>query len=241
MSKFLQQEITNSKKKLIKNKNMGNVFTHISKPENTQIQNSILRGEILRFSLMNEDVNNCLADIKNSNPKYLKLIVDIISVSMTKLSGYDIEVSLSLLLKQVCKASYSNHEALDFTEAVLESVDTLTSKCYLNSLSGGVLLNNNLKKQFKASISFLKYVVGSLSTASDLSKQSTFMNAIKVLINENVDYKKIELLPKLKYVLDGAYKTNYNLDINDILYGSIPVSEIEECISSKNFNRLVSI
>ena len=81
-----------------------------------KIQASIERGDILRYSLFVKDVKENIDSLKNSNPKYLSLILKIIQISITQLQGTDIIVPLNVLLPQLNQASYYNHEALDFTE-----------------------------------------------------------------------------------------------------------------------------
>ena len=192
-----------------------------------EIQASIMRGELLRYSLYIKDVKENLDNLKQSNIKYLGLVLKIIQVSITSLQGLDIVVPLKVLLSQVNEASYYNQEALDFTQEVLDSVDILTAKYYLAHLAAGILNNKNLKQQFKATIPFVKYIVNSLSKDSNnLQRQKEFMNAVKILINEKADSQKIAILPKLKYLADTNFDDNYELNVVDVVYGKESVEDL---------------
>lgn len=192
-----------------------------------EIQASIMRGELLRYSLYIKDVKENLDNLKQSNIKYLGLVLKIIQVSITPLQGLDIVVPLKVLLSQVNEASYYNQEALDFTQEVLDSVDILTAKYYLAHLAAGILNNKKLKQQFKATIPFVKYIVNSLSKdSSNLQRQKEFMNAIKILINEKADSQKIAILPKLKYLADTNFDDNYKLNVVDVVYGKESVEDL---------------
>lgn len=192
-----------------------------------EIQASIIRGELLRYSLYIKDVKENLDNLKQSNIKYLGLVLKIIQVSITPLQGLDIVVPLKVLLSQVNEASYYNQEALDFTQEVLDSVDILTAKYYLAHLAAGILNNKKLKQQFKATIPFVKYIVNSLSKASsNLQRQKEFMNAVKILINEKADSQKIAILPKLKYLADTNFDDNYELNVVDVVYGKESVEDL---------------
>lgn len=192
-----------------------------------EIQASIMRGELLRYSLYIKDVKENLDNLKQSNIKYLGLVLKIIQVSITPLQGLDIVVPLKVLLSQVNEASYYNQEALDFTQEVLDSVDILTAKYYLAHLAAGILNNKKLKQQFKATIPFVKYIVNSLSKdSSNLQRQKEFMNAVKILINEKADSQKIAILPKLKYLVDTNFDDNYELNVVDVVYGKESVEDL---------------
>lgn len=192
-----------------------------------EIQASIMRGELLRYSLYIKDVKENLDSLKQSNIKYLGLVLKIIQVSITPLQGLDIVVPLKVLLSQVNEASYYNQEALDFTQEVLDSVDILTAKYYLAHLAAGILNNKKLKQQFKATIPFVKYIVNSLSKdSSNLQRQKEFMNAVKILINEKADSQKIAILPKLKYLADTNFDDNYELNVVDVVYGKESVEDL---------------
>lgn len=192
-----------------------------------EIQASIMRGELLRYSLYIKDVKENLDNLKQSNIKYLGLVLKIIQISITSLQGLDIVVPLKVLLSQVNEASYYNQEALDFTQEVLDSVDILTAKYYLAHLAAGILNNKNLKQQFKATIPFVKYIVNSLSKdSSNLQRQKEFMKAVKILINEKADSQKIAILPKLKYLADTNFDDNYELNVVDIVYGKESVEDL---------------
>ena len=192
-----------------------------------EIQASIMRGELLRYSLYIKDVKENLDNLKQSNIKYLGLVLKIIQVSITPLQGLDIVVPLQVLLSQVNEASYYNQEALDFTQEVLDSVDILTAKYYLAHLAAGILNNKKLKQQFKATIPFVKYIVNSLSKdSSNLQRQKEFMNAVKILINEKADSQKIAILPKLKYLADTNFDDNYELNVVDVVYGKESVEDL---------------
>lgn len=192
-----------------------------------EIQASIMRGELLRYSLYIKDVKENLDNLKQSNIKYLGLVLKIIQVSITPLQGLDIVVPLKVLLSQVNEASYYNQEALDFTQEVLDSVDILTAKYYLAHLAAGILNNKKLKQQFKATIPFVKYIVNSLSKdSSNLQRQKEFMNAVKFLINEKADSQKIAILPKLKYLADTNFDDNYELNVVDVVYGKESVEDL---------------
>lgn len=192
-----------------------------------EIQASIMRGELLRYSLYIKDVKENLDNLKQSNIKYLGLVLKIIQVSITPLQGLDIVVPLKVLLSQVNEASYYNQEALDFTQEVLDSVDILTAKYYLAHLAAGILNNKKLKQQFKATIPFVKYIVNSLSKdSSNLHRQKEFMNAVKILINEKADSQKIAILPKLKYLADTNFDDNYELNVVDVVYGKESVEDL---------------
>ena len=159
----LSQKVTSPlKQKLKESTNMTNTVGHKSSYVNSEIHNSIMRGELLRYSLHLKEVKKHLDSLKKSNPKYLDLIVKILSIASQDLPAIDIELrgyTLDSLLGQLNSASYNNQEALDFTMEILNIVDILTAKYYLAHLSGGILLNDNLKKQFKAAIPFLKSVL----------------------------------------------------------------------------------
>lgn len=192
-----------------------------------EIQASIMRGELLRYSLYIKDVKENLDNLKQSNIKYLGLVLKIIQVSIIPLQGLDIVVPLKVLLSQVNEASYYNQEALDFTQEVLDSVDILTAKYYLAHLAAGILNNKKLKQQFKATIPFVKYIVNSLSKdSSNLQRQKEFMNAVKILINEKADSQKIAILPKLKYLADTNFDDNYELNVVDVVYGKESVEDL---------------
>ena len=62
-----------------------------------EIQASIMRGELLRYSLYIKDVKENLDNLKQSNIKYLGLVLKIIQVSITPLQGLDIVVPLKFL------------------------------------------------------------------------------------------------------------------------------------------------
>ena len=89
------------------------------------------------------------------------------------------------MLSQFKDASFYNQEALDFTWEVLNQADTLTSKYYLSTFAAGPISNTNLKKQFKATIPLIKYVLSTLNNSNDLTKSKNFINAVKILVNEN--------------------------------------------------------
>lgn len=200
-----------------------------------KIQASVLRGELLRYSLFSKEVKENVVSLKKSNPKYLQLIVDIIKISMTQLNGVDVIVPLKVLLPQLNEASFYNHEALDFTVEVLDNADILTAKYYLSYLAAGILSNKELKKQFCAAIPFVKYIVSSLPKNSDtnLARQIEFMNALKVIINKNASSEKIAILPKLKYLADMNFDNGFELDVVDILYGKNSVSDLIEFYERK--------
>lgn len=193
---------------------------------NTEIQNSIVRGNLLRYALYMDCVKENLDSLKKSNPKYLPLIDRIIQTSITPLPALDVDVPLGKILNKINEASYNNCEALDFTQEVLKRADILTSKYYLAHLSGSILENKDVKKQFKASIPFVKYILASLKKTSDISAQSDFMNAVKILINPKADAEKIALLPKLKYIADSDKKNNHTIDVTKIIYSKTPVQEL---------------
>ena len=201
-----------------------------------EIQASIMRGELLRYSLYIKDVRENLDNLKQANIKYLDLVLKIIQISITQLQGLDIVVPLKVLLSQVKEASYYNQEALDFTQEVLDSVDILTAKYYLAHLAAGILNNKKLKQQFKATIPFVKYIVNSLSKdSSNLQRQKEFMNAIKILINEKADSQKIAILPKLKYLADTNFEDNYELNVVDIVFGK---ESVEDLLSQYNTHKI---
>lgn len=195
------------------------------KTDNVQI--SIMRGNLLRYSMLVKEVRENIDSLKKSNPRYLSLILKIIQISTTQLQGTDIIVPLNILLPQLNKASFYNHEALDFTGEVLEYVDILTAKYYLSHLSAGILEREELKEQFKATIPFVKAIVASLpKNNEDLSRQKELMNAIKVLINAKADPKRIKILPKLKYLADSNLNADYELNIVDIIYGNTSIEDL---------------
>lgn len=229
----LSQKITSPIKKNFKeNANMTSTIAGgKSFYVNSEIHNSIMRGEILRYSQYLKEVRKYLNSLKQSNPKYLDLLVKILCIATQELPALDVELrgyTFESLLEQFNSASYNNHEALDFTIEILNVVDVLTAKYYLAHLSGGILLNNNLKKQFKASIPFIKIVYNSLEDSLDLTKQVNFMNAIKIIINEKADSEKIALLPRIKYLVDKVSKNNHPIDVTTFIYSKEKITNIDE-------------
>lgn len=231
MAKLSEKVTSPLKKKLKTNKNMTTTIGHKQTNVNPEIQTSILKGELLRYAQYFEEVQNNIKGLRLSNPKYLELALKIIEISITKLPVLDIEIKgdvLSNLLSQFNNASFNNQEALDFTLEVLNSADTLTSKYYLAHLAGGIIENTKIKRQFKAAVPFVKYILASLNETTDLTKQINFMNAVKILINEKADYKKIELLPKIKYTVDNISKRkNYQIDITRLIYHRTSSKKVE--------------
>ena len=212
--------------------NMTAPISHKKEYVSDEIQNSIMRGELLRLSLFIDAVKDNLKELKTSNPKYLKLYVDIIKLSIKPLPVIDIDLPLDILLKQLPKASFENQEALDFTSEVLNLADPLTAKYYLAHLAGGILENLNLKKQFRASIPFVKYITSKAPDNYDLERQKNFMNAVKYLINEKADSRKIELLPRIKYAIDNITKKDYKIDAVKIIYSKAPIKRIKQNIET---------
>lgn len=230
MTKLSQKVTSPLKKKFKNNNNMTSTIGHDVGVVNSEIKNSILRGELLRYAQYVDEVKSNLADLKQSNPKYLELAVRIIEISITELPALDIDLMGSVLnniLSQFKEASFNNQEALDFTQEVLNLADILTTKYYLAHLAGGILENTNLKKQFKASIPFIKYILASLNETLDLTKSKNFMNAVKILVNEKADYRKIELLPKIKYTVDNISRKNYSIDVTKLIYHKISAKKVE--------------
>ena len=196
-----------------------------------EVRVSVMRGEFIRYSQFLDSVKDNLQELKKSNPKYMGLILEIIELSLTPLNGTDIDVPLDKLLVQLCKASYEHHEALDFTQEVLNIADSLTSKIYLAYLSDCILENYNLKSQFKAAIPCIKYMLGATSNSVSLDKQIEFINALKLIINEKADAEKIAILPKIKYMMDNARNKNYTIDASEIIYNRLPAKELLEHIA----------
>ena len=232
MTKLKEKVSSPIKREYKTDTNMTVPISHKKEHLNNEIQNSIMRGELLRLSLYIDAVKENLKELKTSNPKYLKLFVDIIKLSINPLPVIDVDLPLDVLLKQLPQASFENQEALDFTQEVLNLADPLTSKYYLAHLTGGILQNLNLKKQFKASIPFVKYIATKSPDNHDLERQKNFMNAIKYLINEKADAKKIELLPRIKYALDNITKKDYEIDAIKIIYSKAPIKRIKQNIEA---------
>ena len=171
MTKLKEKVSSPIKREYKTDTNMTVPISHKKEHLNNEIQNSIMRGELLRLSLYIDAVKENLKELKTSNPKYLKLFVDIIKLSINPLPVIDVDLPLDVLLKQLPQASFENQEALDFTQEVLNLADPLTSKYYLAHLTGGILQNLNLKKQFKASIPFVKYIATKSPDNHDLERQ----------------------------------------------------------------------
>lgn len=195
--------------------------------QDIEIKNSIMRGELLRYSNFLPSVKFNLKNLKESNPKYLELAVKIIGISVKPIKGIDLEVPLNILLSQFKEASYGNQEALDFTWELLNQADTLTSKYYLSALAAGAILDNSLKQQFKAAIPFIKYIIPSYANNENLSNQKEFLNAISIIINPKADAEKIKLLPKIKYILDNITKDEHIIDVAKIIYSNTPADVIK--------------
>ena len=238
--KELKKQVTTSIKSRFKlNPNMTSTFKDNKPDIDVKIQNSINRGELLRYSNFIPSVKFNIKELKTSNPKYLELAVKIIKISIIPLDGIDLEVPLNILLSQFKDASFNNQEALDFSWEILNQVDTLTAKYYLSTLAAGAISNSNLKRQFKATIPFIKYIIPTLKNSTDLTKQKNFINAIATLINENADPEKIQLLPKIKYVIDSISNQNHIIDVTKIIYSNVSANEINQklnMLSKENIN-----
>ena len=59
------------------------------------------------------------------------------------------------------------------------------------------------------------------------------MKAVKILINSKADPKRIEILPKLKYLADTNLNTDYELNIIDIVYGNTSIEDLINQVSQK--------
>lgn len=237
------KELKKAVTSLIKSKfnqklNVTNSIKQEKSELSVEINNSIMRGELLRYSTFVPSVKFNLKSLKESNPKYLELAVKMIETSIKPLNGIDLEVPLNILLNQFKEASYDNQEALDFSWELINQADTLTSKYYLSALAAGPISNKDLKVQFTATIPFIKYILPSYSQNNDLSEQKKFLKAISILINEKADAKKIKLLPKIKYVIDNITKTEHIIDIVKIIYSKTPVDVIINNINSLTKEKL---
>jgi len=227
---------TSKDSKFRSSKNMTKDFRHVSPAFEPEVNPSLSRGELLRFAVVIPEVQECLKDLKASNPMYLDLLVQVIRTSITPNQNIDInmcdssrgESVLALLLKQFNDVSYNNTEVLDFTQEVLNCSDNLTSKYYLAHLAAGTMSNQNLKAQFKAAIPFVKSLVSATlySDSDDLTSQKNFMMGIKLIINEKADVNKIALLPKLKQIVDTSSKKEHNIDIVKFIYSKASLARI---------------
>lgn len=206
--------------------------------KDSEIKNSIMRGELLKYSQLVPSVKFNLKNLKESNPKYLELAVKIIEISTKPIKGIDLEVPLNMLLSQFKEASYENQEALDFSWDLLTQADLLTSKYYLSALAAGAIVNKALKDQFKAAIPFIKYIIPSYTNNEDLSKQKEFLNALSIIINDKADAEKIKLLPRIKYILDNITKDEYVIDVAKIIYSNIPAEVIKNNINALTKEKL---
>jgi len=230
-----QHQTSPLKSNLNTSKHMTSTIGHDVVYHNSEIQNSINRGNLLRYTQFVKEVRDSISSLKKTNPKYLELLIKIIDLSITELPVLDINLRgmvLTDLLLSVSRASFSNHEALDFTAEVLKHADILTSKYYLAYVSQGILENNKLKKQFKASISCLKYVFAAIKDGENLAKQRQFLGIIQLLINESADAEKIALLPKIKYTVDKVSKNNHSIDVRALIYAKTPINIIEDRIET---------
>lgn len=227
----LKQNVTSSIK-IKSNKNVSSPIANNKDISLTEVERSILRGNLLRYSQYIDAVKNNIKDLKNSNPKYLKLIADIIELSIANNSVIDIDIPLEILLAKFSSLSFNNQEALDFTKEVLFYADEITSKYYLSVISGQIIDDLELKQHFRATIPFLKYIFASIQTLSGIEKAERFIEILSIIINKNVDYKKIELLPKIKYIVDSSSKNEYDIDITTVLHSKIAVDELQENINT---------
>src|SRR5574344_563729 len=222
----------NNETKFRSNKNMTVSKAHSNPSFLPTINESISRGALLRYSLVLPEVRDRLKDLKASNPKYLGLLNKIIKIAIFANDDIDIDMVsqienkslLVMLLEQFNFASYNNSEVLDFTSEVIDKVDNLTAKYYLSYMAAGMFVNTSLKSQFKAAIPFIKYLVSETlySDSKDFSAQKNFMTGIKCIVNENADVSKIELLPRLKNVVDFASKKDYDIDVVKFIYSHTP-------------------
>jgi len=227
---------TSKDSKFRSSKNMTTDFRHVSTAFETELNPSILRGNLLRYATVIPDVQEHLKDLKASNPLYLSLLNKIIITSITSNETIDInmcdsssgESVLALLLRQFNDASYNNTEVLDFTKEVLNCADNLTSKYYLAHLAAGIMSNHNLKAQFSSAIPFVRYLVSATLNpdSNDLTPQKNFMTGVKLIINEKADVNKIALLPKLKQIVDDSSKKEHNIDIVKFIYSKASLARI---------------
>lgn len=238
MTSLDEELLKNNETKFRSSKNMTVSTAHSNPSFLPTVNESICRGALLRYSLVLPEVRDRLKDLKASNPKYLTLLNKIIKASIIVNDDIDIDMVsefdgksiLAMLLDQFNFASYNNFEVLDFTSEVIDKVDNLTAKYYLSYMAAGMFVNTSLKSQFKAATPFIKYLVSETlySDSKDFSAQKSFMTGIKCIINEKADVSKIELLPRLKNVVDFASKKDYNIDVVKFIYSHTPTTFVKK-------------
>lgn len=227
MEELKKQIKTTTKPKFKHNANMTEHIRDKKSNVDEKIHQSIMRGELLRLANIIPSVRFNLKSLKEMNPKYLELAVNIIELYTQNIENIDIEIPLNIILSQLNNASYNNQESLDFTWNVIHQTDILTAKYYLATFASGAILDQKLKEQFNAAIPLIKYMLPTYQKNSpNLTKQKEFMQAVKIIINRNADPEKIKLIPKIKYIIDTMTRKQYNIDVYKILYSNVSAEQI---------------
>ena len=184
------------------------------------------------------EVQKFIKELKQLSPQHMTLASDIIERSNEKLflmtdinlkKQYKGKSPLERLLADVIEADKTNPEALSFLHTVLNNTDSLGAKVALYEMSGGILKNKEVAKQFEASKDLIP-MIGKQTLdggyTGTFEKEKTFMDFIKVLINPHSQPEKIKLFKEVQTTADSIENIK-PIYIDSFVQSDTPVSTIK--------------
>lgn len=212
----------------------------VKRPADTRTKTELL-DTINAWAKIDENVKAFLPRLKNVEDKHLGLVADVIELSNHSSfipKDFDLKEQTclctsipKLFLNAVSIVSKENPNVLDFTQEVINNTDTITAKHFLMHVTGEILFNKAVSEHFKAAKAlvepFAKHLLANPSPFAR-SAEDQFIGLIKMVVNEDVDAKKVSALADaMKKVGDEAY-----FYVDEFVTSKVPSEKVEDNLTT---------
>lgn len=211
-----------------------------TRPADTRTETQLL-ATIDALAEKNPSVKTFIKDLKEMPPKYLGLAADTMElasrremlmtdIDMNEVSPQTGKTLLQYLLGVYPKAAKENPAAMDFTKAVINNTDTLTSKYYLADFSG-IFNIPQAAKHLRALEPSIKDIADSTINkgyTGDFTPQKNFMNMIDSLIHPEAKPEKIALLKNLGNAADKIAGEKNPVYVDRFTRSDAPLEQVKQ-------------
>lgn len=189
------------------------------------------------------EVQKFIEDLKKLSPENKALVSDVVEranenlLLMTdidlkhKINGQSI---LEKLLGDIIAAEKTTPESLNFLKTIINNTDSHTAKYALAEMSGGILKNKEVAKQFEASQEAVPLIAKQTLNGGYLGtfeKQKNFMDFIKVLINPKSKPENIKLIQDVQKTVDNLENAE-QVYLDTFVRADVPVEKLKENIKT---------
>lgn len=213
-------------------------FGHCQHPADTRTATEI-NNNLDVYAEKHPEIQKFIKELKNLSPEHKALTSDVIERAYEKpLLMTDINFKenkmLEKILSDIIEAARINPEALGFLRTVLNNTDTMGAKYAMACMSGGILKNQSLGKQFEAAKDLVPQIAEQTLSGGYLGtfeKEKNFMDIIKTIINKNSKPENIRLFKDAQKAAD-PFDNAQPIYIDSFVQSEAPLERIKDNIKT---------